>query len=54
MGGGGGNRRTDREFLWMINGLWKEVPLPSDTPGRFQAWHLAHLLVGPAQVRLCF
>lgn len=28
MGGGSGNRRDDREFLWMINGLWKEAPHP--------------------------
>ena len=31
MGGGSGNRGTDREFLRMINGLWKEAPHPSDT-----------------------
>lgn len=35
MGGGDGNRRTDGEFLWMINGLWKEAPCPSDAAGRF-------------------
>lgn len=31
MGGCSGNRQSDREFLWMINGLWKEAPCPSDT-----------------------
>lgn len=30
-----GNRWTDGEFLWMINGFWKEALHPSDTPGRF-------------------
>ena len=33
MGGGRGNTQTDKEFLWMINGLWKEATRPSDAPG---------------------
>ena len=53
MGGGTGNRQTDREFLRMINGLWKEAPRPSDAPGPFCAWQPACLRAEPAQVRLC-
>lgn len=53
MGGGIGNRQTDREFLWMINGFWKEAPCPSDAPGLFCAWQPACLRAEPAQVRLC-